>query len=314
MNAALNLLVDTHRYCSDVNQADRTVRVDLFKLVADLAYHAMLVEVHLTPKPGLVDLLNNGAHDDMDVRLFERSAEAIRPYIMEFLQAGFAHRTQTADDLLTPLRPIGIAAEQAMFKATGGVNTHKGMIFSLGLICGAVGWLKGKGLAVDSLHISHTIKRCCALLVIKELKQPTHRPTTHGEKLFHEYGLTGARGEAASGLATITEHSLPALQAALEQGHSTEQALWQTLLVLMAYNPDTNVVSRGGMHGLRFVQNAAHDLLERGGCEWDGLENALIELDKRFTERRLSPGGSADLLAMTWLLAQLNDLNQHSVG
>ncbi len=314
MNAAVNWLVDAQRYCCELNPSDRTLRVDLFTLVADLAYHAMLVEVHLTPKPGLVDLNNSGAHQDMDVRLFERSAEAIRPYIRVFLEAGFAHRAQSADDLLAPLRPIGLAAENAMFSATGGVNTHKGMIFSLGLICGAVGWLKGKGLAMDALHISSTIKRSCARLVSDELKHLSHRPQTHGETLFHEYGLTGARGEAASGLATIMEHSLPALRTALAKGYSAEQALWQSLLVLMANNPDTNVVSRGGMHGLRFVQHAARDLLAKGGCAWDGLLDALQDLDTCFTERRLSPGGSADLLAMTWLLAQLDDLNQHRVG
>ncbi|WP_456295851.1 triphosphoribosyl-dephospho-CoA synthase CitG [Vibrio sp. AK197] len=311
MNAALNLLVGAEHFCEAPIQADRTVRVDLFKLVSELAYHAMLVEVHLTPKPGLVDLLNNGAHSDMDVRLFERSAEAIKPFIYQFLVAGFEHRKHGADHLLSVLRPIGLEAEQAMFKATQGVNTHKGMIFSLGLICGAVGWLKGKSLAVDAVHISHVIKRCCATLVFDELKIAQLQPQSHGEKLFQQYGLTGARGEAASGFATITQFSLPAYEQAIARGQSTEHALWQTLLVLMANNQDTNVVSRGGMHGLRFVQNAAWQLLQQGGSDNPHLEQKLIELNQQFTDRRLSPGGSADLLAMTWLIAQLNHLNQH---
>ncbi|WP_234976332.1 triphosphoribosyl-dephospho-CoA synthase CitG [Vibrio quintilis] len=304
----------------------QTVPVDsagdrFFSLVAGLAYHAMLVEVHLTPKPGLVDLLTNGAHTDMDVPLFEASASSIRPYLIRFLDAGLRFSEQPADGLLRVLRPIGLEAEQAMFAATKGVNTHKGMIFGLGLVCGAIGWLRGKGLTVNAQYISQTIKRCCACLVVDELKhrhvQTDHQPVTqpepretHGEFLYREYGLTGARGEAASGYHTILSHSLPAYEQAVSNGYSVEQSLWQTLLVLMANNEDTNVVSRGGMHGLRFVRTAAESLLSQGGCASPALEASLIELDKVFTEKRLSPGGSADLLAMTWLLSQIETLDR----
>jgi len=311
MNTAVDLLVGTESFYLETNQADSAVRIDLFKLVSELAYHAMLVEVHLTPKPGLVDLFDNGAHSDMDVRLFERSAEAIKPFIYDFLIAGFQYRNYSADDLLSVLRPIGISAEKAMLRATKGVNTHKGMIFGLGLICGSIGWLKGKNLTIDSMHISHVIKRTCMGLVFDELKSSNTTAQTHGEKLYQQYGLTGARGEASSGLATIMKYSLPAYEDAIEQGQTTERALWHVLLVLMANNQDTNVVSRGGMHGLRFVQNAAWKLLQKGGSEYSELEQDLLELNQQFIERRLSPGGSADLLAMTWLLAQINQLNQH---
>lgn len=311
MNTAFDLLVGTDSFYLDTNQADRTVRIDLFKLVSELAYHAMLVEVHLTPKPGLVDLFDNGAHSDMDVRLFERSAEAIKPFIEDFLLAGFKYRNSSADNLLSVLRPIGIEAEKAMFQATEGVNTHKGMIFGLGLICGAIGWLKGKNLTIDSLYISHVIKRSCVGLVFDELKASNATAQTHGEKLYKQYGLTGARGEAASGLETVIKYSLPAYEDAIDRGQTTEHALWHILLVLMANNQDTNVVQRGGMHGLRFVQNAAWKLLQKGGSESPELEQELIDLNQQFIDRRLSPGGSADLLAMTWLLAQINQLNQH---
>ena len=155
------------------------------------------------------------------------------------------------------------------------------------------------------------IKRCCACLVVDELKKHQGTPHTHGEKLFREYGLTGARGEAASGYDTILRYSLPVYIQAVDEGYAIEQALWQSLLVLMANNADTNVVSRGGMHGLRFVRTAAESLLMQGGCANPELETQLIALDRVFTERRLSPGGSADLLAITWLFAQIEELNQH---
>jgi triphosphoribosyl-dephospho-CoA synthase len=293
-----NLIAYQHRFSTSV----------FFAIVAELAYHAMLVEVHLTPKPGLVDLRTHGAHPDMNVALFETSAAAIRPYLIQFLQAGFEYKTNTADGLLTVLRPIGLYAERAMFAATNSVNTHKGMIFGLGLICGSVGWLWGRRLTINATYISQTIRQSCSCLVMNELENSPKPPKTHGEQLFQEYGLTGARGEAASGYNTILRYSLSAYNRAIDDGYAIEQALWQSLLVLMVHNDDTNIVSRGGMHGLRFVKTAAESLLEQGGCANPNLEQQLIDLDRVFSRRRLSPGGSADLLAMTWLLSQINEL------
>ncbi|MGR5397937.1 triphosphoribosyl-dephospho-CoA synthase CitG [Vibrio harveyi] len=313
-NVALKLLLDQNieRVPSVAHRS--AVKVNLFSLVSELAYHAMLVEVHLSPKPGLVDLISNGAHSDMNVPLFEASASAIRPFLNGFLNAGLAHATHSAETLLDVLRPIGIQAERAMFAATGGVNTHKGMIFGLGLVCGAIGWLKGKGIAVDSLHISQVIKRSCALMVFQELKNTDSKKETHGERLYREFGLTGARGEAASGYQTIMTYSLPAYQQALYEGASAEQALWQVLLTLMVHNQDTNVVSRGGMHGLRYVQNIASKLIDSGGWHNPNLEEQLLDFDRQLIEKNLSPGGSADLLALTWLLAEIDDLTRHIIA
>ncbi|MGR5360196.1 triphosphoribosyl-dephospho-CoA synthase CitG [Vibrio mediterranei] len=313
-NVALKLLLDQNIEHIPSSAHCSAVKVNLFSLVSELAYHAMLVEVHLSPKPGLVDLISNGAHSDMDVSLFEASASAIRPFLNAFINAGFVHSTKTAETLMSVLRPVGIKAEHAMFAATGGVNTHKGMIFGLGLVCGAVGWLKGKGIAVDSLHISQVIKRSCALLVIQELKTTDSQLETHGERLYREFGLTGARGEAATGYQTIMAYSLPAYQQALLEGASAEQALWQVLLTLMVNNQDTNVASRGGLHGLRYVQNTAYKLLENGGWHNTDLEHQLLEFDSQLIEKNLSPGGSADLLALTWLLAEIDDLTKYSIS
>ncbi|UXI02394.1 triphosphoribosyl-dephospho-CoA synthase CitG [Photobacterium sp. TY1-4] len=309
-NTAVSLLVDPAGFRVETPQGKLPL-INLFKLVGDLGFHAMMLEVHLTPKPGLVDLYSCGAHTDMDIQAFIASAEAIHPYLDKFAYAGWQCAGQPAHTLLAALRPIGLEAEQAMFRATRGVNTHKGMIFSLGLVCGAVGWLRGKQIAFDAMHISQTIKQCCAHLVRDELRGNTGRqPATSGEQIFQQYGLSGARGEAASGLATVMTHALPCYEASIAEGFSTEQALWQTLLVLMAENPDTNVVSRGGLAGLQFVQAQAQALLAQGGGMYPGIEDALIAMDQRFIERNLSPGGSADLLAVTWLLAQLNEFNR----
>ncbi|NAX35623.1 triphosphoribosyl-dephospho-CoA synthase, partial [Vibrio sp. V29_P1S30P107] len=163
-NVALKLLLDQD--VGNLTQVNPRVRgkAHLFSLIAELAYHSMLVEVHLSPKPGLVDLINNGSHSDMDVALFEASADAIRPFLNDFLYAGFEHSQCSVESLIDVLRPIGLKAENAMFNATSGVNTHKGMIFSLGLVCGAVGWLVGKGITIDANYISQVIKQSCSLL------------------------------------------------------------------------------------------------------------------------------------------------------
>jgi triphosphoribosyl-dephospho-CoA synthase len=309
INSAVNLLVDPQDYHIKSESREDLPQINLFKLVGNLGYHAMMLEVHLTPKPGLVDLCTNGAHDDMDIHTFENSAQAINPFLIQFLYAGLNHSDTPIDSLLPKLRPVGLNAEKAMFQATSGINTHKGMIFSLGIVCGVIGWLRGNNLSFDAMHISKAVKCCCHDLVFKELRQNHDKPKTDGEFLYKEHGLTGARGEAASGLATVMEHGLPAFEKTVKEGFSTEQALWQSLLVLMANNLDTNLVSRGGMEGLLYAQQAAQGLLVKGGCRYTNLESELTELDEIFTEKKLSPGGSADLLAITWLLAQMNELS-----
>jgi triphosphoribosyl-dephospho-CoA synthase len=308
-NAVFKLLVDFPELSPYSEREEATFSFP--HLVGHLAYHAMMLEVHLTPKPGLVDTANNGAHSDMDLNTFIQSADAIAPYMQQFVVAGWECSGLPANRLLTVLRPIGVRAEQAMLKVTRGINTHKGMIFILGLVCGALGWLKANHLNVDANHIRETIRQACQFLVVDELKnQPVSTFHTAGERMYQLYGLTGARGEAASGLSSVMQHSLPAYQTCLSAGASTEQALWQALLVLMANNDDSNLVSRGGIDGLNFVKNEAKQLLELGGYLYPEIEPALTALDKELIELHLSPGGSADLLAATWFIHEVVQLLQ----
>ncbi|QMV14384.1 triphosphoribosyl-dephospho-CoA synthase CitG [Vibrio spartinae] len=314
MSAVINLLFDPSLSPADAENIDvlpchTKDQVPFDQFVGHLAYHAMMLEVHLTPKPGLVDTVNQGAHHDMDLALFVHSAEVLAPYMIGFVRAGWLHHHQPLSSLLAELRPIGIDAEVAMFQATSGVNTHKGMIFSMGIICGVVGWLQANQRNMSACAISDAVSQCCQHLVWDELQEIERRaPVTQGEKLYQQYGVTGARGEAASGFETVMVHALPAYQSAIAQGVSTEQALWQTLLVLMAHNQDTNLLSRGGMTGLLYVQQYASSLLASGGIAHPDIEMALNQFDRRLIERHLSPGGSADLLAVTWLMAELEKL------
>jgi len=280
--------------------------LDIAQLTGDLAYHAMMLEAHLTPKAGLVDCVSSGAHRDMTIDTFVLSAEALRPYMKKFVSAGAESCHLEAFDLLPCLRQVGLEAEVAMFNATDKVNTHKGMIFTLGLICGAVGWLCQRRGSFSALDIKAVIQECCAEIVKNDLASQSGKETTAGEKIYREHGLTGVRGEAAMGYPTVFNYGLPVYLASIKRGWSEEQALSKTLLSLMAQNFDTNLINRGGMSGLKFVQSEAHKLFIQSDRPDFDFESAVSEFDTELIKRNLSPGGSADLLAATWLLAQLN--------
>ncbi|QNQ21872.1 triphosphoribosyl-dephospho-CoA synthase CitG [Kosakonia sp. SMBL-WEM22] len=262
--------------------------------VPALAARALRLELDLTPKPGLVDRANSGAHRDMDYALFLASIDAITPWFARFEQAGFDHAHKPASAQLRLIRPMGIACEQAMFAATDGVNTHKGGIFSLGMLSFAAGRLRGLGWQLSADALCDEVSAICRGLVARELAGRA-QAITAGEKQFRDYGLTGARGEAEQGFITVRRAVLPFWQQ--EQG---ERRLQNALLRLMAVNCDSNLVSRGGMAGLRYVQDYAQQLLTTG---WE--RDDLRQMDQALIARHLSPGGSADLLAVAYVLAMI---------
>lgn len=262
--------------------------------VPALAARALRQELDLTPKPGLVDRANSGAHRDMDYALFLASIDAITPWFARFEQAGFDHAHKPAAAQLRLIRPMGIACEQAMFAATHGVNTHKGGIFSLGLLSFAAGRLRGLGWQLSADALCNEVSAICRGLVARELAGRA-QAITAGEKQFRDYGLTGARGEAEQGFITVRRAVLPFWQQ--EQG---ERRLHNALLRLMAVNRDSNLVSRGGLAGLRYVQDYAQQLL---ATEWE--RDDLRQMDQALIARHLSPGGSADLLAVAYVLAMI---------
>lgn len=277
--------------------------VDVKAEWAELAYQALLHEVNLTPKPGLVDRANNGAHRDMTLQHFYRSAEAIEPWFTRFITEGEESYQRPAGEILRRLRPLGLGCENAMFTATGGVNTHKGTVFSMGLLCCALGRLHRQGRAINAAALGHEVALFCQGLVERELNSaPVLSQQTAGQQLFHLHGLTGARGEAQSGFATVLTLSLPFYRRMTGQGKNQQQALSQTLLLLMSLNADTNVVSRGGMSGLTWLQRRAREVLR--ACWQKSPAPLLQQFDEQCISRHLSPGGSADLLILTWFLAQ----------
>ena len=277
--------------------------------IADLAVRALICEVDTTPKPGLVDRDNNGAHTDMNHFMFLRSALALRPCFVQCADLGLGGMV-SADEL----RQIGLAGETAMFEATGGVNTHKGLVFSLGILCAACGILLAQKYALDEDNFDGAIRfdgeelqKTCAQIaagLLGEMPGQKGAPRsgavaeTHGEVVRRETGISGVKGEALSGFETAFSLGLPVLREALDRVGEMNEACAETLIHLLAKTDDSNLVYRGGLEGLEFVRTRAEELLSDDPGDMD----AIRELDRECIERNLSPGGCADLLAITIML------------
>ncbi len=238
--------------------------------LGEMAENALLAEVHFTPKPGLVDEANNGAHRDMDVPLFERSAHALRPCFEEFVRLGIQGASPAA------LQQAGVRAEQAMFAATGGVNTHKGAIYSGALLLHAAGRLLSGEEEGDLYEL--------AAQTAAAIPAPTG---THGAAVRAQCG--GICTEAVSGY--------PTAQAVLRQ--LRQSGPLDALLLSMSRLDDSTLWHRGGAEGAQLVRSRAADILAAPASE---REARTRRLDAELIERNLSPGGSADLLAMAFFL------------
>ena len=271
---------------------------------AGLAVRALLYEVCVTPKPGLVDRANNGSHQDMDIYTFLRSASALWPYFVQCVQTGRNTAPGPAPDTLAALRWPGKLAESAMLAATGGVNTHKGAIFSLGLVCGALGRLDHADWRRPERILSE-VSAMAAGMVERELSGLAgSKAQTAGQRFYLAYGVTGVRGQAEAGFPAVLDCGLPVLENGLAQGKGPDEAGAAALLALLARTADTNMVARGGIDAQRETAAELEGLLHE--TPYPSGE-VLDRLDKSFTERNLSPGGSADLLALCWLLHFLKE-------
>lgn len=249
--------------------------------LADLACEALYDEVHLTPKPGLVDENNNGAHSDMDIAMFERSAVSLHPYFDKAVLIG-----AEKEMCFIELNELGQAAETAMLVCTGGVNTHKGAIYSFLLLLGSIG---------ASLHRGGDIFARAAVIAKSDTR--SRKIGTHGSEVFEKYGAVGARGEA--------ENGFPNARKAYQV--MKEHNAYAALLTLMSTVADTNVLHRGGDESLNFLKRESINILKYSSNA-DEQINALLQLDKECIKHNISPGGCADMLAMALLLKKIEVL------
>ena len=295
------------RHSINALQADITHRYRLHQqaqAIAETMRQALITEATLTPKAGLVDAAHNGGHTDMNLALFLKSADAIAPYLGDCAAAGMTFAVSPASPaILAAIRPIGIAAEAAMRAATGGVNTHKGAIFAFGLTAAAL----GKRLAAQGTTTLAEIQddiRAISAGLLAELQQPGE--DSAGKRGYARHGISGARGEAASGFATVSAHALPLYQQELAADGNERRALLAALVALYAANDDSTTLARVGLDGLRAHQHWARTLLADRATLADEarLSDAIAAYARNCAARRLSAGGSADLLALTAWLGQ----------
>jgi triphosphoribosyl-dephospho-CoA synthase len=271
-----------------------TVDKPFCQRIARLAVRSLYAELVLYPKPGLVSLVDNGSHRDMNAATFMRSMFALRRYFLHIAEAGMQ------DAPFHVLKRLGIEAEARMMRATGGINTHRGAIFCLGLLCAAIGRCRAKGTALRPDAIQAT------LLIHWGRELGAHSgeagSPSHGIAARRRYAASGAREEGACGFPSVFGVGLPALQRTLARGDGLRRARIDALFALMAHISDTNVYHRGGEQGAQTVRRQARAFIARGGTAAPDWEAQALACHRSFVAARLSPGGAADLLGAVCLL------------
>ncbi len=269
---------------------------------ATLAQKSLLDEVYTTPKPGLVDTNNNGSHADMDIDTFKKSANVLKSYFAECFSIGIKTAHLPHEATFPLLKKVGIEAEKDMYNATNGVNTHKGAIYSMGILCAGTGrlWTGETPFAcADEVCLE------CAKISENAVKRDFEQidVSTAGGRLYLEYGITGIRGEVASGFESVLKISLPMYKSLINKGYTQNDAGAIALLYLIANIKDTNLYHRGGVTESVKAMEHTRSLLEKTPYP---KKEQIEALDNAFIEKNLSPGGCADLLAVTYFLYSLD--------
>ena len=254
---------------------------------------ALWDELCLYPKPGLVSLVDSGAHDDMDAGTFRRSIWSLRRYFTAIADAGAAGAP------FEELQWLGQDAERRMLRATKGINTHRGAIFTLGLLAAAAGFESARERPLSAGALAETVVRQWGEGIAAAGRQSSD---SHGSRAVRRYGARGARDEVLDGLPTLTALGLAPLRATRSSLGCPERARVQALFSVMAVLDDTNLLHRGGEDGLAFVQTEARRFLDAGGVFDSRWRERALSLHRACIARRLSPGGAADMLAAACFL------------
>lgn len=260
--------------------------------LAGKAVKALMDEALLTPKPGLVDARDNGSHTDMTLELMLKSAKALEGTFREIARVSYLHPVNQS--LREQIAFIGREGEKAMFAATNGVNTHKGAIWALGLLASARAAYPEERDPYRIMSIAGTIAS------FPDRFRPKQR--THGQAVKRKYAVMGAAEEAQLGFPHVREAALPALLRARACGKPEEEARIEALLALMATVDDTCILHRGDWPDLLAVKRMSGAFLAAGGFSTRTGRKLFHRLSAYCKAKRLSPGGSADLLAATLFL------------
>ena len=238
--------------------------------LSSLSMQALVYEVSVTPKPGLVDRNNTGAHQDMDIFTFEASAVSLNHYFEQFALCGIENGHEPFSRIFSRLRSLGY---------------------------------------MYANHIPYSpdtllkINRKLVADVLEDFNDVTvENARTNGERLYALYGMKGARGEALSGYHTVLKKALPVLKHQLDRGLSLNDAGAVTLLYIMAHSEDTNIVNRSSYHSMKKIQALLRETLNDPEFINKDPIPYIESLDREFIKNNISPGGSADLLALTFFL------------
>lgn len=284
----------------------------IIRKLGEFASEAMLYEVSAYPKPGLVTPNSKGAHRDMDYFTFLSSVSALNFDMYRFAEEGFSNNTPK--EIFNNIRILGVKAEKAMLQKTKNINTHKGMIFLMGISLAATSKniYEGK----DFSNIKGIIREMTEGIVDNELKnkninygkeekEEVDKKLTYGEKLYLKYGIKGVRGEVEQGIPTVFEYALPTYR---ELSNMDErERLIHTLICIMAYCEDSTILHRNNIDKLYYVQEKAKHIISLGGVKSKSGKMEIENLDKEFCKNDISPGGCADLLAITVFFSLVYD-------
>lgn len=272
-----------------------------------LMQKALFYEVNTSLKPGLVDRLHNGSHKDMGLSTFINSAYSLSDYFCQCVKEGLSCDCSKKDLplLFQKLRSIGKQAEKTMLFATQGINTHKGIIFSGGILCGAIGYyISTNSRDISSKNFLSSLSEICRYMLPALLNDyltlTQNTAKTNGEKLYLEYKITGIRGEAKEGFPHLFNTGFPLFQAVLKEDFTLWQAGLITLLHYIAYTEDTNLIIRSDYQLACKIQKDLQKFLNH--ATYEEQLSILPKLDHFFVSQNISPGGSADMLALTYFL------------
>jgi triphosphoribosyl-dephospho-CoA synthase len=283
-----------------VNTAVPQRALDASVLLSGLVVSSLIDEACLSPKPGLVDSRGSGSHTDLDLELMKRSALCLAPAFATMAAAGAAVGAPTIA-LRETLGRLGRDAEATMMSTTDGINTHRGAIWALGLLVAAA------AIEVDNADAERTAALAGALARQPDRAAPSS--TGHqGEQACRTFKVAGARGQAQLGFPHAVDLGLPELRRSRARGDGEVSARLNALLAIMSRLDDTCVLARGGLQGLAIVQGGAGAVLAAGGAGTLAGRRALRRFGAEAVARRLSPGGSADLLAATLFLDRLESV------
>ncbi|MDH4557768.1 triphosphoribosyl-dephospho-CoA synthase [Pseudomonas sp. BN417] len=277
----------------------RNADLPLADWLADLAVDALIDEADLSPKPALVDRRGSGAHSDLHLGLMHASALSLWPCFTQMAEAAMEHG-EVGQPLREALGRIGREGEAAMLATTGGVNTHRGAIWALGLLVASV--------ALDpESDDAHAIALRAARIALIDDRAAPHGDS-HGAQVARRYGARGARQEAQLGFPSVIQHGLPQLVRSRAAGAGEQNARLDALLAIMTTLADTCVLWRAGLEGLAAMQQGARAVLESGGSASLAGRRQLRALDARLLQLNASPGGAADLLAACLFLDKAGSL------